>query len=437
VKFLTESFKLAGLVLVGVLLFLGLVLVTPGCSTGDNPTRPDVAISTPAPPPAPVAAPPAVTPTPAPTAPGAKSWSGYIKDNAGWFVKNETDVPSVFYAYYTSFDNQELALAVKTFTAQRGDYWEDTFDRKCVQVDLTYAHTIVGGKGGHPFLFGFINHEGNPVHHSQIDWTKCGPTTCTPTFTTREVVTYEGQCEQRVRVTTTYTLNSCTKQETASVERAADPDKECEPGCDTNAPVTPTGVAVWDPAIIQDTCNPEVLPLPFNITPADATAPACHQNGTQPTIQCTTTGILKLCKNVACSTQCIPTWIEQQPEVTYSAWSTCVNGDQTRTKQTVVYEVNSCTSDLRVKSDTTITEHQECQTPGLCYYKVKGSGGETEHEAQCEATKGGDPEAFGVWFNFEGSKLNNHCTYTVPGLSDKDFNLTPGQSDSRCLDKKP
>jgi hypothetical protein len=95
-------------------------------------------------------------------------------------VKNETDVPSVFYAYYTSFDNQSLALAVKTVTRQAGDTWEDTFDRTCIQVDLTYYATVVGGEGGHPFLAGFIDHNGNVVRDSQIDRSKCNPPTPPP-----------------------------------------------------------------------------------------------------------------------------------------------------------------------------------------------------------------------------------------------------------------
>ena len=55
-----------------------------------------------------------------------------------------------------------------------------------------------------------------------------------------------------------------------------------------------------------------------------------------------------------------------------------------------------------------------------------------------ESPLGGNPLAFGVWLNFDDSThdpLDNHCRYTVPGISLKGFNLTPGQSNAACLTK--
>jgi len=63
---------------------------------------------------------------------------------------------------------------------------------------------------------------------------------CVPTYTTREVVTYEGTCANRVKVTTTYTKNSCTGEETSSVKREAAPE-ECSV-CETAPPAPGTYV---------------------------------------------------------------------------------------------------------------------------------------------------------------------------------------------------
>ena len=74
---------------------------------------------------------------------------------------------------------------------------------------------------------------------------------------------------------------------------------------------------------------------------------------------------------------------------------------------------------------------------GLCFYKISG-GNEAAKKAKCEATLGGNPPAFGVWLNFDDSShnvLDNHCQYSLPGINDDKFQLTPGQSDPSCLNK--
>jgi hypothetical protein len=76
--------------------------------------------------------------------------------------------------------------------------------------------------------------------------------------------------------------------------------------------------------------------------------------------------------------------------------------------------------------------------PALCYYKIS-KGSEADKEKQCEATNIGTQQLpiFGVWLNFDyvDPSLQNHCRFPLPGISDKDFQLTPGKSDESCLDK--
>lgn len=76
--------------------------------------------------------------------------------------------------------------------------------------------------------------------------------------------------------------------------------------------------------------------------------------------------VVKTEESQKCECACVETWVEQEPVVTYTEWSTCsVPGEdgkcsQTRTKRTVINEKNSCTSAVRVKSDTTTEEKQAC-----------------------------------------------------------------------------
>lgn len=57
-----------------------------------------------------------------------------------------------------------------------------------------------------------------------------------------------------------------------------------------------------------------------------------------------------------------------------------------------------------------------------------------QQENICEAAIGvaGD---HGVWLNFDGGALDNHCQFNWPGYSNRDFQLNPGQSAANCLNK--
>jgi len=148
------------------------------------------------------------------------------------------------------------------------------------------------------------------------------------------------------------------------------------------------------------------------------------------------------------------TWVEQEPEVTYGEWSSCVlspqvddlseatgthpqlcSGTKTRTKRTVIKEKNTCSGEYRVKSDVTTEETTSCETtcptpppPEFCYYRVSGFGGDFFHAIKC-VQRGGQ------WINFGPQNLQNHCKFVEPGISDDDFQLNPGQSGDNCLNK--
>jgi uncharacterized repeat protein (TIGR01451 family) len=75
---------------------------------------------------------------------------------------------------------------------------------------------------------------------------------------------------------------------------------------------------------------------------------------------------------------CQVEWIEQEPEITYGEWGECKKPSeasqstatpecsQSRSVRTVIKEKNSCTGELRVKSDTTKTESRPCDCKYSC-----------------------------------------------------------------------
>ena len=82
------------------------------------------------------------------------------------------------------------------------------------------------------------------------------------------------------------------------------------------------------------------------------------------------------------SQECVPEWTELDPEITYGEWSECLpegqdaanivipsckpTCSQSRTVRTIIREQNSCTQEVRVKSDTTTTERRPCECPATC-----------------------------------------------------------------------
>lgn len=377
----TERKVLLGLALTFI---VGLGLAAGGCNTqteGPTTTNP-VAEATPEPvvvAPAPQT-PAVVDPVTQPADPQVEC---YVGNGGSFYVRTKGGVARQYVAWTTSFDNQDLPLAVKgPVIRQPGDSWEDSFATKCHQVD------VGGVLNGTPICFGFIDNLGKKV--PRID---------------------------------------------AGI-RAACSAKPCvEP---REVPTTP-GAYSWSDEVLEGQCEQEALPVVIDtVTPSLN----CHQTGTQKwTIdyQCQDDGerVAHLCRNVACATPppCVETWIEQSPTITTSEWSSCVLGEQSRTIRTVILELNSCTQETRVKSDTMRTEKRDCQTPGLCYYKVSG-GNETFKRFVCEASKGFPFfGGGGHWINFDGSKLDNHCEIGFPGISQNNFQLTPGQSAPGCLNK--
>jgi len=173
--------------------------------------------------------------------------------------------------------------------------------------------------------------------------------------------------------------------------------------------------------------------------------------------------------------ECEAQWTPGEPTVEvdteYGEWSECsaveedflsshrdkkCYGTRSRTvtkviTTTTVY-TNQCNELTRKTVEVTREPQQpetepceiQCPAPKLCYYRV--SCGEqgfvastrecTLHKQQeiCEAAEGlaGDN---GIWRNFGDANLLNHCQFNAPGYSNRDFQLTPGQSDESCVNK--
>lgn len=440
----SDRFKIA------VGLFLGLVLAvvtlsTSRCDTA-QPTSVDrevpVAASTPAPTPSPTA-------TPAVVAEPDEGLTATFVNGPVMTITNTHPIPmSVGYCNFRVYDGGEQQLhesALDVVVGKGGSYSPKLTKLECQQVDA-----IFGGSTCQNFttIIGAAYFK-NGVRVPSNQLTGCNPT-CVEKWEAIDEATFgewgawsacaaaqtEGCERTRTRTVTYYEQNSCTKSKRVLRTATETQTEACECACvEQGIPgVKDYLTPVWSGTIEQGEC----VYGPPQLTPAAAAVLACHENGTQGwvenyTCQADITGTINVCRSAACP--CVEQWVEQPPIITTSEWSTCVLGTQTRTVRTLINEVNSCNQQTRVKSDTTITQTQDCQTPGHCYYKISG-GNEVYKQAHCEAAPGFPLfGGGGSWINFQGSKLDNHCDIPFPGISQIDFQLTPGQSAPGCLDK--
>jgi hypothetical protein len=156
-------------------LFAVSVGVFVACSSPTAPPEPQREVSS--------ATAPAVTAvsTPAPVNPAVSAgaeWEGSIGAFGSWSVKNLTQSKQSYTAYYTDFDNQSKSLGSKTGTFQPQDVFSGSFEKTCIQVDVTQ-----GPAGTSPFLFGYINKAGQVVKSiTAADRLACAPA-CVPKYT--------------------------------------------------------------------------------------------------------------------------------------------------------------------------------------------------------------------------------------------------------------
>lgn len=134
---------------------LALMLTLGACSQGSLPTTdPLPTFEAPSTPTATVNAPQPITPP--------KSVEVVFYRNAGFYVKGGEG--GVVYAYITSFDDQRTAIAVKKGKDSR---FEGTFDKTCVQLDITGEQTFVGSVGGRPFAYAYFGKNGKELGPSE------------------------------------------------------------------------------------------------------------------------------------------------------------------------------------------------------------------------------------------------------------------------------
>lgn len=254
---LKETFRFAAFAVVGVLLFLALALVTPGCSKGgDSPTEPVVTTSTPAP----VATTPAATPVPATPAatpqPTGLWWvDGGFGPKGSYDFKNKSGDALTWTVYSTSFDDQELVLSADTTTTQNGDHFSGTLDVICRQVDAQQGVVKVGERAtAAPFASAFINHEGKVVRASEIDRAKCDVPPACPEGEQRD---QQGVCRPPVGE------GACAlwlRQGGVIPSITGDPDQDNTNGFTGPGDVAPTG-GTFDP----DFTNPPVTSVTYTL----------------------------------------------------------------------------------------------------------------------------------------------------------------------------
>lgn len=119
--------------------------------------------------------------------------------------------------YYTSFDDQTTKFAVETHNVEPNSELKREIG-SCRQGD---AEQVGGGFSGGVFF----DKNGDPFNPTRNPEKVAECRVCVPVYTERTAVTYEGEGCRRVKVTTVYTLNSCTGQETkkSTTESAAEP----------------------------------------------------------------------------------------------------------------------------------------------------------------------------------------------------------------------
>jgi hypothetical protein len=216
--------------------------------TSQGPTTPDLPTSEA---PAPVAAPatPAPsTPTVVPPPDEGRGVTVTFGNNASWDVHNNNGQASEFWAYWTDFDNQDLARGVKHAIIQDGDHFIESFNRGCVQLDITQEQTVVGGSGGRAIAAAYYDNNGKKVSRISDE-----------------------------------------------IRKACNAKPCVEP---RETPTTP-GAYSWSDAILEGQCEQESFPVGI-----DAVA-NCHQTGTQKwaidyTCQADGERVADLCRNVAC-----------------------------------------------------------------------------------------------------------------------------------------
>lgn len=355
------------------LFVLGVLLV--GCDSGGGTVSGPEPVNQPAPAPAVAAeAPAAPTPVADPTTTPDHECS--IGKDASFSVKNNSTIPQQYAAWWTDFDNQDLVRGTHgPFEFKPGDSMIGSFNRQCVQVDV--GQTV----NGTPYCFGFIDKEGNPFVPSRAP--------------------------EKVAACRT---KPCVEKWTVDEKPEVNYGKWSECAIDQGESIT-------------QTCSKS-----RTVTTIYYETNSCTQERRVARKSETT-------EKEACECPCIEKWTEvKEPKIITGDWSECVLGERTRTDIWIYYEISSCTEETRELRRKEKKYTEECQTPGHCYYKINSGkdcsdSGEPAHQAFCEA-------AGYTWINFTGSKLDNHCDVPFPGIANKCYELTKGQSADGCLKKK-
>lgn len=332
----------------------------------------------------PAQTPPAQTPTAEEPAGDNPGYLIEFGPNASFSITNKNDFGGEYRAYTTGFDNQDLELAFKVSgTVPPNKSWGDSFNTKCVQLDITQ-----GGYAGRPLKGGAAYYDKNGKKFSPANSpekvTECRtppPPNCEPQWVVDEsssLTTGEwGACVEsedengrtacartREVTRTKYETNSCTQERRIFRAETREESEPCE--CDESCNEENNGYftyspAVWSGEVEEGACT---LDGPGDVG-GDAVVAGCHENGTQD-------------------------WV-----IDY----TC-RENATGTKS--------------------VCRAAECPVEtAACYYNVPGSNG----EADCIAQPG-----YVSW-----NERNHLCGLDSPGYCNSNFNLNDGQSGDGCL----
>ncbi len=448
-------------IFVAAILFVG---CDSGSVSGPTPTSE-------APPPVASAPQPAPTATPAVVDPGTPgSFELRCLPNSTLTVTYTGQASrAVVDTWYTSFDNQGLPFGKQSHTVNSGDFVTRAFGEVCIQGDADQPGVkLIGGC--------FFDIKGDPFKadnspESNAKTAACRGR-CTPEW--RELEAEYGEWEDVVVPAATAEAcfktqrrhkvvreqNSCTKETRVKTDTYETQQVEIPCPCtETKEPVTIYGSYSWNAPIIEGKCNPEALPLIYENS--QVYEPNCHQTGSQegeldwlckanePTTP------RALCRNVECPPPpptCETITQPNAPNFTGSLGlvslglnsvsvtsGTVAPGGGTfnpTLPKTVAKDgsVFSTVYSLAVSfganyglqcSKTFTHTYTKTLPTGYCFYEVTGQN----KQDKCDHVQGS------IWENWDNEEHHNHCAVPYSGISDNDFNLTPGQSLQGCKDK--
>lgn len=349
--------------------------------------------------------------TPKSVVPGTGAFSVTYFQNAGFQVTNLSGESKNYYAYYTSFDNQTTALGViNGLYTKNGKDFTGSFNKTCVQLDLTEEATVVGGPGGRAFAYAYFDKQGKEISNANRaeKIAECRTPDPQPTPEPSPSPSPEPRC------VASWQFN---EQLDTTVVTVGDYG-QCQENGKKQATETTTKTQYEQNSCTQETRVREGWP---HVTTKPLFADCACSDYTAPTI--TIAGGITVVVNGNTYK------VEETVTPNGGTFSPTLpnNADVTNAVQTfsTVYTVSQNYGPGSLHCSVTATKPFSADVAaGGCFYNVKAAH-DADGKTTCLATPG----------VISWNDQNNLCQLTFPGIVSSDFNLNGGQSIAGCLKK--